>query len=871
MKSFPLPLDATWRVSAVWLFSTVVLAQWCGAHPTDEAGPVESGASILATTLLNEHPYLVEPQYRQGLQNRLQEFEESESESDLGMRLARVLATVESTIAFGLDEAAESGPPKLDRIELPGDRGGILFKVSNGEGPVDFKTSKVDLSLTEGWVTLPVASSGTTWSLLSLRNVPDGVTTLFASIEGENGSVGAFQFQVTAPATGRLRLHILSDDSGEPTPAMLQLRWLRDGSYRRPDNALDFTPQFDSQASDRYGAAGGRRLSLPGRPVGDYWVVPGPVDMDLPPGRWQISLLRGLEHIPLTDAVQVVSGETVEKTYRPERWVDMAARGWYSGDDHVHVRITSRSDADNLMTWARAEDMRVVNVLEMGDHARTYFQLSAFGPEGRIMDSDTMIVPGQEDPRISQLGHTIALNIREPVRDTSRYYLHDWFHERVHEVGGLFGYAHVNSGIFNVHRDMTLNVPLGKVDFVELLQFHNLGTELYYDFLNLGFKITASAGSDVPWGATIGEVRVYALVEEGGTGGDAWFDAVEQGRTFVTNGPMLEFSIDGALPGDEIKLTDAAASLKVRARAWGHPDRLTPTKLEIVRQGEVIQAVTEAERSDDGLELTFDLKAGSGGWVAARATADDGSVAHTTPIYLSRPPLRFWDHEQVPTLIDRRLESLQEIEQLIDENRLLGKVDAAEGPLLGALAGSWYGNADLTRPQGIDTLHLPTQKWPGASQRGGVWSAQWTGALTLPNDVPGVIEFHLDSSGPSTLELNGQPVIDKIAPGLESATIELVPGSVNEVHLSYVNLRASSRYLSLHWSADGVDRQPVPAEWFSLREKDRAAFRYTRGAGIEEIQLREQTEELLKRVAAARLTYEGLRTLWREELPLRQP
>lgn len=853
-----------------WVLGDQAVVQRGGAHPSHEPPEVQSGAAVLADAILNEHPYLVEPEYRQVLESWIRADALTESSDGLNERLTELLDLVQTTVVVDMNSEAEPHLSRQGPISLPGDRGGVLFKVSNGPGPVSFTTARADLAITEGWVSIPVASSGTTWSLLTLKHVPDGLTSLFASFEEESGSIGAFQFQVTAPLPGCLVLTVLSDDTNEPTPAIIQLKSLSDGSLRRPDNAIDFTPQFDSQAAAQNRAEGSRLLNLPGLPEGDYWVVPGPIDMMMPPGRWQISILRGLEHLPVVETVEIRSGQTTVVACQPERWVDMAARGWYSGDDHVHARVMSQGDADNLLTWALAEDLRVVNVLEMGDHARTFFQQRAFGRDARIISMGTVLVPGQEDPRIGQLGHTIALNISELVRDTSKYYLHDWYYDRVHQLGGLYGYAHVNRGLFNIHRDMSLNLPLGKVDFVELLQFHELGTALYYDFLNLGFKITASAGSDVPWGATIGEVRVYAFLGDGDLAGDGWFQAVEKGRTFVTNGPMVEFSIDDALPGDEIQLTDETPTLKVKARAWGHPDRSMPTRLEIVKQGEVIRTVTESTSPTGELQLEFELDAGMGSWLAARASADDGSVAHTTPIYVSRAPLRFWDYEQVPELIDRRLLSLDEIDQLIEHSRQAEPTRSDEFEVSGVLAGGWYGNADLTRPQGIDTLHLPMQTWPVPGQRGGAWSAQWKGVLTLPKDVPEKVTFHLDSTGPSTLVVNGRELIAKGASGEESATIELKPGFQNEVRLTYVNLRSPRSYLGLSWSADGIDKQPVPPEWFSIRKQDRAAFRFAAGTGLEVIQLREQTDQLLERVARARLFYEDLHNRWLQEKDLRE-
>jgi hypothetical protein len=261
------------------------------------------------------------------------------------------------------------------------------------------------------------------------------------------------------------------------------------------------------------------------------------------------------------------------------------------------------------------------------------------------------------------------MDLLEMVRDTDRYYLYDTVFDAVHGQGGLSGYCHVNSGIFHVHRDMSMNIARGKVDFVEVLQFANLGVDLYYDFLNLGFKVTASAGSDVPWGGSVGEVRVYAHTGKRKLNVEDWFEAVRRGRTFVTNGIMLDLNVDGALPGDELRIpdTDPRRSLAVRVRAWGHPERGVPMKLELIANGEPIKTVTSEDSQQTDINLNDHIAPGHGMWVAARAEGSDGSRAHTTPVYIIREGFRFWKFDEVDALIARRLASLEEIVQIVNE------------------------------------------------------------------------------------------------------------------------------------------------------------------------------------------------------------
>ncbi|MEP0842419.1 MAG: CehA/McbA family metallohydrolase [Phycisphaerae bacterium] len=468
---------------------------------------------------------------------------------------------------------------------------------------------------------------------------------------------------VHAPELGRLKVTILSADTGRPAPAMVRLVWKTMNLERTPANAIEFAPQFDQQGNP----SGRRRVQIPNHPGEPFWCVPGPIDMLVPPGEWEIHVLRGLEHAGVSDSFTVASGGLTEKSYTPARWVDMRKLGWYSGDDHVHCRILSDDDARRLMAWVQAEGIQVANVVKMGDINRTWFEQRGWGKAYRVIEGDTVLSPGQECPRThQQLGHTLAMNTTSMVRDTDRYYIYEEVADAVHAQGGLWGYAHVLSKSFFVDRDMSINVPKGKADFVELMQFGALGTELYYDFLNTGFKVTASAGSDVPWGGTVGEVRLYAYVGDGPFKVDDWFAAVKKGRTFTTNGPMLELRVDDALPGDE-RIVKNDRKLRVRARAWGDPRRLVPVRLEIVRHGEVIRSAESTDPMRKELALDFEVQAGHGFWIAARARGSDGSVAHTTPVYVIREGLRFWKFDEVEALLARRAASLEEVEKIVAE------------------------------------------------------------------------------------------------------------------------------------------------------------------------------------------------------------
>ncbi|MGO9202459.1 MAG: CehA/McbA family metallohydrolase [Limisphaerales bacterium] len=679
--------------------------------PADAPQTLPSGIVDFAGRISHNHWYLFGPEQRPELEALNRDLREAQQQTRnapgetarqaAGERLAvaagRLLERVKSCprllrvdLAGGHPKLAAHGP-----VELPGDTGALLIEVLAGGEGVSYTTGLADMSQPAGessLVPLDAAANGATYAVAGLEHVPFGRTTLTLEFRRPGQAPVRLLLDVATPAPGRLELTVLSDDTGKPAPAMVQLLSQTDGSERQPANGLTFAPQFDKQGN----TSGARAANLPGALHEPFWCMPGPVGMALAPGTWQIGVRRGVEHEAVFQEATVRSGETTRAVLRPRRWVNMPRLGWWSGDDHVHCRIVSDEDARRLLAWVQAEDVHLANIVKMGDIYRTFFEQRGFGPGYRVAGGDYVLAPGQECPRThDQLGHVLAMDIPGMVRDTDHYYLYDQVFDTVHAQGGLTGYAHVNSGNFHVHRDMSLNVPRAKADFVEILQFNNLGTDLYYDFLNLGCKLTASAGSDVPWGGTVGEVRAYAFLGRKPFSADAWFAAFRRGRTFTTSGPMLEFQVDQALPGDELRLK-SDRRLRVHARAWGDPKRTASLRLEVVRHGAVIRSVESADPRPAEARIDFTVDAGAGCWLAARARAGDGTSAHTTPVYVVREGLRFWKFDGLDELLAKRLASLAEIEQIVAEARRL-EAEGRLGTDRARIQLAWQGDALLER------------------------------------------------------------------------------------------------------------------------------------------------------------------------------
>lgn len=411
-----------------------------------------------------------------------------------------------------------------------------------------------------------------------------------------------------------------------------------------------------------------------------YWKAPvmyqtsGNFTITLPLGSWKISVQRGNEYVPIEQEFTVTESKlTSVKAFTLERWIDLPKLGWYSGDVHVHHPTNQPAFRDYLLAYAKAEDLHVVNILEMGHHETgvdamghvhtgTDFKQAGFGEKFRVNNDNYWLISGQEDPR-SRFGHIVGLNIDQMVRDTTVYDYYDLVFKNLKmQPGAVVGFAHfawnVSWNIQNTTTGFPWFITTNQIDFVELLQFLKLNTLDYYDYLNLGFRITAAAGSDFPWASTIGEVRTLVYTGKDFTP-DRWFAGLKAGHTFVTNGPALFFTADGKLPGSEI-LKPKGSSTKLSVKAFSNKDIGTIKRIAIYNNEGLIAEVLNKDRKDS-IEINLAHKLKQSQWIAAVVTCNNGAVAHTSPIYLVVDGKPTYDVLKAPEIIARQVTSINDL------------------------------------------------------------------------------------------------------------------------------------------------------------------------------------------------------------------
>lgn len=395
----------------------------------------------------------------------------------------------------------------------------------------------------------------------------------------------------------------------------------------------------------------------------------------LPAGTYNWKVYKGPEYKVLGGEIQVRAGETVEKTVEISRWINMPQLGWYSSDDHIHIARPLRELNPIISKFMQAEDIHVANLLQWG-HSKYFHNAPqyAHGPAGHYRESDYLLAAGQENPRTNILGHTIILGAKSPI-NTEAYVIYRLFWEEAQRQKALSGYAHYGFG--SALSGLGIDLPLRLINFMEVLQFNTGFYDVWYETLNTGFRLTPTAGTDYPCGNTVpGHDRFYTKVESPLTY-DTWLEGVRLGRTFVTNGPMLEFRVNRHGMGEEVVL-NKPGSVLLEGRVRFDPSQDIVFRLQVIENGNVLRSILREEgQAELAFRFRHELKEDT--WLAVRATGKKwplwdpavDSEAHSAPIYVKvegSPGL--WSEQRAKEAAQSWITRLERLEKSLADDHI---------------------------------------------------------------------------------------------------------------------------------------------------------------------------------------------------------
>ena len=431
----------------------------------------------------------------------------------------------------------------------------------------------------------------------------------------------------SAPATpppGKLKLTILESSSGQPTPVRVELKDSKGQAYVA-DNALPSGGDCSGMGKEHVQITLEEALAQFSRKVDNTYTgtlqfySAGQVETSLPPGTYQLRVFKGVEYQAQTRALEIRSDETTELKVEMTRWVNMPEQGWYGADDHIHIARPVEGLNPYISKIMQAEDIHVGNLLQMGFYRHHITHQYAHGPGSVYQEGNYILASGQENPRTHFLGHAITLGAHSEFNFPENYVIYRLFWEEAQRQGGLSGYAHFGTTTMAPPSyGLAVDLPHGLLSFLEVLQFNRGVYEAWYEILNTGFRITPTAGTDYPCvGATIpGRERFYTKVE-GPLTYENWLEGVRRGRTFVTNGPMLEFQVDDKGMGEEVVL-EQAGSVRVQGRVRFDPAWDDIERLEVIENGLLLKSFPRTGNSSE-IRFQFDHPVGEASWLAIRA------------------------------------------------------------------------------------------------------------------------------------------------------------------------------------------------------------------------------------------------------------
>ena len=503
------------------------------------------------------------------------------------------------------------------------------------------------------------------WDATNVRWSPDG--KILAFISNRQGNTELWLHEMSGGGQHHLEIAtrhyikptinvrvIVTDEQDRPAAARVSVT-AGDGRFYAPDNAWIHADDGYDRSVRSFEA--------------HYFYTLGTDSITMPAGPFHVEVMHGFER-PLQPTMVVTTSGTnraVQARLAPKWEMGGGSGKWISSDLHVHMNYGGayRGNPTLLKRIANAEDVRIVNNLIVNKEQR--FPDIAYEGKGLdpASDNETLIVHGQEF-HTSYWGHRGILAIKDHIllpgyagypntAAASLFPMNADVYDMAHTQGALVGAVHpfdeepdpFANPPQKITDELPVDVALGKLDYMEIVGFsdHKSTADVWYRLLNLGFHLPAGAGTDAttnyaaPIRGQVGFDRVYAWVPEWPLTMEVWLDALKKGRTFATNGPLVEFTLGGHSVGDELHYVAPQKTVPFTAKLRS----IVPIDhLEIVCNGHVVQTL-KPDVARESADAAGTLPLNESGWCVLRAYSDKDEYpvldkypyATTSPVYVA--------------------------------------------------------------------------------------------------------------------------------------------------------------------------------------------------------------------------------------------
>jgi TolB protein len=438
--------------------------------------------------------------------------------------------------------------------------------------------------------------------------------------------------------SGRVRLTLKDAHTGDPLVARLSLKQ-HGGKFHFPLGAL-------YRITSGFGHFYARHTA----------------ELTVPAGKFTLQAWHGPEYFVHKQELEIPANETREVVLAFERWINPPESGWFSGENHIHANYgygAWHNDPGTIRDQCEGENLHVANVVVANSDGEGVFDRQYFLGRPDPLSSARAIIYWNEEFRSTIWGHLTLGSLSqlvEPIFTGFKDTTNPWdvptnadIADQTRGQKGTVSYTHPAwdqdspyDGAYSA-KGLPVDAALGRIDTMDVMgSGYEASRRLWYRLLNCGLRIPAAAGTDVflnrigsyppGWG------RCYVKLTNGLNYAE-WMRGQKAGRSFVTTGPMLDWSADGRPPGDTLRL-DGPRNVRVRARTSSQ----FPIKgLELIVNGAVIPTSVSTNKANE-LLLDQEVKLDRAGWLAVRCASGNASAwagpmfgAHSNPIYIEMP------------------------------------------------------------------------------------------------------------------------------------------------------------------------------------------------------------------------------------------
>lgn len=415
-----------------------------------------------------------------------------------------------------------------------------------------------------------------------------------------------------------------------------------------------------------------------------WCTLPGTTIVTVTAAKLRIEALRGLQTERTVQEIDAARTGTQSATLKLRRFYDAKGQSQRNANTHLHIMDRSRVDAERYLREVPESDglelVYLSHLRRIPDETKYISnaiveQHFADGVLKTLSDKGVILRPGEEHRHNfgrggEGFGHVMLLDISRLIRPvsigpgimkqgTDGIPLQRGVRE-ARSDGATIVWCHNSFGFEDIP-----NWVGGHLDAQNIFDGGNKGSyeESFYRYLNLGMRIPFSTGTD--W--FIDDFsRVYAPIT-GELTSEIWLDQLRAGRSFITNGPLLKFTVDGHAIGDTLNLSEPK-ELNVTAKAVCRNDF---HRLEIVRNGEVVgSAPTSPIDGHFVAEWNNTVLVDEPSWLAARTATDAPNNEFDNPLYSHTSPVYADFNSQQPFQPETALELIGEMEEALQQIRV---------------------------------------------------------------------------------------------------------------------------------------------------------------------------------------------------------